>query len=155
MSDSLFDSIVTAGDDVSRPAFRQAPPGEYLVRVRSAKNKTASTGTKGIEIEFTLLDVMHTTGDMEGVDLKRCRLTDRIWVSEKSFEIARQNVVRINPAVVGMPFNQIAEELPGSEVVVKLKHVTENRDGETLNIPRLEVQSYYSLEWYMKNKRAA
>ncbi len=155
MSDSLFDSVISAGNDVERPAFRQAPPGEYLVKVRSAKNKTASTGTRGIEIDFTLMEVMHTDGDMDGVDLKRCRLTDRIWVSENSVEIARQRLARIAPDLVGKPFSAAAEELPGAECVVRLKHVTEDRNGETLRIPRLEVAAYYSVDWYMQNKRAA
>ena len=45
--------------------------------------------------------------------------------------------------------------LPGNEVVVRLSHETENRDGTPLRTPRLKVERYYSVEWYNANKKAA
>ena len=158
MSD-LFDAVIAAGNDVERPAFRQAPPGEYLVKVRSAKNRTSSKGTRGIEVDYTLLEVMHTDGDMDGVDLKRCRLSQTFWVSEASYDIARQQIVRLNPEarefLTTNPMSQVHEILPGSEAVVRVIHDTVDAEGNERKIPRLEVKAIYSLDWYNQNKRAA
>ena len=66
---NLFDTVI---DDTGadRPAFRQAPPGEYTVIVKGCKEVKASKGTRGIELSFTLLEY-HDSGDMEGVDLSK------------------------------------------------------------------------------------
>jgi hypothetical protein len=56
---------------------------------------------------------------------------------------------------VGNTLRDALDILPGNEVVVSLSHETANRDGTALNIPRLKVERYYSVEWYMNNKKAA
>jgi len=156
MSDDLFETVVseTATD---RPAFRQAPPGDYLVRVREAKRiKSAAKGTPGIELKFSMLEfVGKGDPDMEGVDLARCRLNDTLWVTENTTQFVAEKLGRISAETVGTTFTEALELLPGSEVVVRLKHITTNKDGEPLNTPRLEVVSYYTADWYMTNKAAA
>jgi len=49
----LFDSVIsnTASE---RPAFRQAPAGDYLVTVQSVKIVKANSGTQGLELTFTM-----------------------------------------------------------------------------------------------------
>ena len=153
MSD-LFDMVIDASD-AERPAFRQAPEGDYLVVVRDAKQiKSAQKGTPAVEMNFTLREYLGDA-DMEGVDLARCRLRDSLWVTDNTIGFVKEKLARINMDVVGVSLRDALDILPGSEVVVRVKHQTENSKGETLSIPRLEVASYYSQEWYFKNKRAA
>jgi hypothetical protein len=149
----LFDTVIenTASE---RPAFRQAPAGDYIATVRAAKIVKANSGTQGIELEFTLLDAMHDN-DMTGVDLSKCRLRDTQWVSEKTLPYVQERLSRIAPETVGNSIRDALDILPGNEVVVNLSHETQNRDGTPLNTPRLKVDRYYSVEWYMANKKAA
>jgi hypothetical protein len=149
----LFDTVV-AITTTERPAFRQAPPGDYLVVVRSAKIVKANSGTQGIELEFTILEAMHN-GDMEGVDLSKCRLRDTQWVTDKTLGFVQERLARIAPEMLGNTLRDALDILPGNEAVVKLSHETTNRDGTPLNTPRLKIESYYSVEWYTNNKRAA
>jgi hypothetical protein len=149
----LFDTVV-AITATERPAFRQAPPGDYLVVVRSAKIVKANSGTQGIELEFTILEAMHN-GDMEGVDLSKCRLRDTQWVTDKTLGFVQERLARIAPEMLGNTLRDALDILPGNEAVVKLSHETTNRDGTPLNTPRLKIESYYSVEWYTNNKRAA
>ena len=155
MSDSLFDTVINASAD--RPSFRQAPPGDYLVVVRDAKRiKSAQKGTPGIELTFTLREEVGNSGaDMDGVDLARCRLNDTLWVTENTIGFVTEKLGRINTETVSLTLTDALDVLPGSEVVVRLKHQTENSKGETLRIPRLEVTGYYSTEWYFNNQKAA
>jgi hypothetical protein len=149
----LFDQIIdNAGAE--RPAFRQAPVGDYLVVVREAKEVKANSGTRGIELNFTLLEYLGD-GDMDGVDLSKCRARDTLWISEKSVEFAKEKMARITPEVVGISFRDSLDVLPGNEVVVRVSHETENRDGTPLRTPRLKVDRYYSREWYFANQRKA
>ena len=149
----LFDTVV-ANTSAERPAFRQAPPGDYLVVSRSAKIVKANSGTQGIELDYTILEAMHN-GDMEGVDLSKCRLRDTQWVTDKTLGYVQERLSRISPDTVGNTLRDALDILPGNEVVVTLSHETANRDGTPLNIPRLKVERYYSVEWYTNNKKAA
>lgn len=149
----LFDQVIkeTATD---RPAFRQAPPGDYLVTVQSVKFVKANNGRQGIELVYTLIEPMHNE-DMTGVALAKCRLSDTMWISEKSIGIVQERLARISKDVVGNTLRDVADILPGNDVVVNISHETQNRDGTALNTPRLKVERYYSVDWYMNNKRAA
>ena len=149
----LFDTVIqeTASE---RPAFRQAPPGDYLVTVQSVKFVKANSGTQGIELTYTLTEPMHSE-DMTGVELSKCRLRDTMWISEKSINIVQERLSRITTEVVGNTLRDVADILPGNDVVVNISHETQNRDGTALNTPRLKVERYYSVDWYMNNKRAA
>ena len=149
----LFDAII---DNVGaeRPAFRQAPVGDYLVVVREAKEVKANSGTRGIELNYTLVEYLGDA-DMEGVDLARCRLKDSLWVSEKSVEYTKEKIARITPEVVGISFRDALDVLPGNEVVVRVSHETENRDGTPLKTPRLKADRYYSRDWYFNQRAAA
>lgn len=149
----MFDSIIENSAS-ERPAFRQAPVGDYLVVVREAKAIKAASGTGGIELNFTMLEYFGDA-DMDGVDLGRCRLRDTLWVSEKSAEFAKEKMVRITSEVVGLSFRDALDVLPGNEVVVRISHETENRDGTPLKTPRLKVERYYSRDWYFANQRKA
>lgn len=149
----LFDTIIdNAGAE--RPAFRQAPVGDYLVVVREAKEVKANSGTRGIELNFTLLEYLGD-GDMTGVDLSKCRARDTLWVSEKSFEFTKEKLARITSEVVGISPRDALDVLPGNEVVVRISHETENRDGTPLRTPRLKVDRYFSRDWYFTNQRKA
>ena len=150
---SLFDAVISESA-VERPAFRQAPPGDYLVMVQAAKIVTANSGTQGIELTFTLNDAMHNE-DMTGVELAKCRLKDVQWVTDKTLGYVQERLSRITTEVVGETLRDALDMLPGNEVVVALSHETANRDGTPLNTPRLKVERYYSVEWYMNNKKAA
>lgn len=152
MSD-LFDTVIQ-GSQVERPAFRQAPPGDYLAIVRDAKKVKANSGTQGMELNFTLLEYFGS-GDMEGVNLASCRLRDTQWINENTVEYVKERLGRITPEVEGITFTEAMDILPGNEVVLKLDHETTNRDGTPLRTPRLVVKSYYSKDWYFNNKRAA
>lgn len=149
----LFDAVVS-NTAAERPAFRQAPPGDYRVTVRSAKIVKANSGTQGIELEFTINEAMHD-GDMEGVELSKCRLRNTEWLTEKTLPYVQERFARIAPETVGNTLRDALDILPGNEVVVTLSHETQNRDGTALNTPRLKVERYYSLDWYTANKRAA
>lgn len=152
MSD-LFDTVVS-NTAAERPAFRQAPVGDYLVVIKAAKAVKANSGTQGIELDFTLREAMGSQ-DLDGVDLAKCRLRDTQWVTEGTLPFVQERLARINPETVGNSIRDSLDILPGSEVVVSVEHETQNRDGTVLNTPRLTVKRYYSVEWYTKNKRAA
>ena len=152
MSD-LFETVIT-GSDAERPAFRQAPPGDYLVTVRSAKEVKANSGTKGVELAFTITENLDGT-DLDGVDLAKCRLTDTQWVTDKTIDFVRQRFLRISPETEGTTIRDAMEILPGNEIVVRLAHETANRDGTVLKTPRLTVTGYYTVAWYMANKAKA
>jgi hypothetical protein len=149
----LFDQVIS-DTAVERPAFRQAPAGDYLATVQSVKLVKANSGTQGIEIAFTLMEPMHSE-DMTGVELAKCRLRDTQWLTEKTLPFVQERLSRITTEVVGGTIRDAMDVLPGNEVVVALSHETANRDGTPLNTPRLKVERYYSVEWYTNNKRAA
>jgi hypothetical protein len=149
----LFDAVIsnTASE---RPAFRQAPAGDYLVMVQSVKIVKANSGTQGLELTFTMNEAMHSE-DMTGVDLSKCTLRDTQWLTEKTLPYVQERLSRIEPSTVGSSIRDAMDLLPGSEVVVTISHETQNRDGTPLNRPRLKVDRYYSVGWYTTNKRAA
>lgn len=149
----LFDTVVS-NTAAERPAFRQAPPGDYLVVVQSAKAVKANSGTQGIEITYTIREAMGSA-DLEGVDLAKCRLRDTQWITDKTLPFVQERFARIAPDTVGNTLRDSLDILPGNEVVVSIEHETANRDGTPLNTPRLVVKRYYSVEWYTENKRAA
>lgn len=154
MSD-LFNTVISATDS-ERPAFRQAPEGDYLVTVSAAREVTSSKkGTKGIELTFTMQENLDDGADMEGVDLSKCRLRDTQWITENTVEYVQQRLSRIAPETVGQTFRDSLDILPGAEVVVRVKHITEGRDGKTLRTPWLEVDRYYSKDWYFSQRQAA
>ncbi len=149
----LFDTVVNA-TAADRPAFRQAPVGDYLATVQSVKIVKANTGTQGIEVSYTLMEPMHDH-DMSGVDLSKCRMRDTFWISEKSLPIVQERLSRISKETVGNSIRDALDILPGSEVVITVGHETEDREGKPLNTPRLTASRYYSVDWYMTNKKAA
>lgn len=149
----LFDTVISDAA-VERPAFRQAPAGDYLATVQSVKLVKANSGTQGIEMVFTIMEPMHDE-DMTGVELAKCRLRDTQWLTEKTLPFVQERLSRITMEVVGGSIRDAMDVLPGNEVVVSLSHETANRDGTPLNTPRLKVERYYSVEWYTNNKRAA
>ncbi len=151
---SLFDDVIS-NTESDKPPFRQAPEDDYLVTVRAAKKVKASTGTEGIELTFTMQENLSNFGDMEGVDLSKCRLRDTKWVTEKTKEYVARDLARITPETVGQTFTDALDILPGAEVVVRVKHQTHNRNGEELRTPYLEVASYYTRDWYYANKMKA
>lgn len=152
MSD-LFDTVIQ-GSQVERPAFRQAPPGDYLAIVRDAKKVKANSGTQGIELNFTLTEYFGK-GDMEGVNLASCRARDTQWITENTVEFVKERLGRITPEVEGISFTDALDVLPGNEIVIKLEHETENRDGTPLRTPRLAVKGYYSKDWFFNNRLKA
>ncbi len=153
-SDNLFDAVIDDVAETEKPPFRQAPPGLYRAVVRTSKEVTASTGSRGIELQLTLLEPADDAINMEGVDLARVRLYDRIYFTPNNFEISRQTLRRILPEVVGQSPRQAVDMLPGAEVFVRVKHETEDRNGQPRRIPRLVVTSYISLD-YMAQQAAA
>ena len=152
MSD-LFDTIVTAGD-TERPSFRQAPVGDYLASVREARTVTANTGNKGIEVTFTLQENLNGA-DMEDVDLAKCRVKDTLWVTEKTIDFVKEKLGRISPETEGISIRDCVDVLPSSEVVLRIAHITHDREGKELRTPWLEVKGYYTKSWYFANKLAA
>lgn len=155
MSDSLFDEVIGATNS-ERPAFRQAPEGHYLVTVSAVKVVTASsTGNKGIELTFTMQEMLDPDTDMEGVTLSKCRLRDTLWLTEKNLPYAQEKMNRIAPETVGQTFRDALDILPGAETVAKVKHITQDREGKELKTPWLEVATYYSKDWFFKTKLKA
>ena len=150
----LFDTVISATES-ERPAFRQAPEGDYLVVVSEAREVTANSGTKGIEMKFTMLENLDPAADMEGVDLSKARLRNTQWVTEKTVDYVQERLGRISPETKGQTFREALDILPGSEVVVRVKHITEGRDGKTLRTPWLEVDRFYSKDWYFNQRQAA
>lgn len=151
---SLFDEVIEHTES-DKPPFRQAPVGNYLVTVRQARKVKANSGTEGIELQYTMQEALDPDADMEGVDLSRCRLRQTVWISEKSLDIARRTLARIAPETVGQTFTDALDILPGAEVVVTVKHITEDRAGQPLNIPYLEVDRIYSKDWFFANRLKA
>jgi len=149
----LFDTVIS-DSSADRPAFRQAPVGDYLAMVTGVKIVKANSGTQGIELEFTMREPMHTE-DMTGVDLAKCRLRDTQWLTEKTLPYVQERLARISPETVGNTIRDSMDILPGNEVIVSISHETANRDGTPLNTPRLKVERYYSLGWYGSNKKVA
>lgn len=152
--DDLFDTVVSAEE---RAPFRQAPPGHYLVTVRSTKRVKANSGSNGIEVTFTMNEAVGDQ-DMEGVDLARCRLRDTLWVTQGAQSITSEKLLRMSEETTGQSYAEAMETVIGSQVVVLVSHETHDRSGAELSIPRLKVERYYSTDWWFdpaKNKRAA
>lgn len=149
----LFDTVISE-TAAERPAFRQAPAGDYLVTVQSVKVVKANSGTQGIELTFTMMEPMHGE-DMTGVELAKCRLRDTQWLTDKTLPYVQERLSRISSEVTGGTLRDALDVLPGNDVVVTVSHETENRDGTPLNTPRLRVDRYYSVGWYSTNKKAA
>lgn len=149
----LFDTVIS-NVAAERPSFRQAPAGDYLAIVQSVKAVKANSGTQGIELTFTLREVVSDT-DMTDVDLSKVRCRDTQWISDKALPFVQERLARITDEVVGISFREALDVLPGNEVILSVSHETENRDGTKLNTPRLKVDRYYSVNWYMENKRKA
>ena len=137
MSQDLFDTVI-ADTGADRPAFRQAPVGDYLAVVRAAKEVKANSGNKGIELTFTLMEPMGDL-DMEGVELGKCRLRDTLWVTEKNLPYVQEKMARISQETVGITFRDSLDVLPGNEVVVSISHETEDRNGKAHKTPYLKV----------------
>lgn len=154
MSD-LFDTVISATES-ERPAFRQAPEGDYLVVVSQAREVTsAQKGTKGIELTFTMLENLDADADMEGVDLSKCRLRNTQWVTENTVQYVQERLSRIAPETAGHTFRDSLDILPGAEVVVRVKHITQDRSGKTLRTPWLDADRFYSKDWYFNQRQAA
>lgn len=149
----LFDTVIS-NNAAERPSFRQAPAGDYLAVVQSAKAVKANSGTSGIELSFTLREAL-TDADMADVDLAKCRCRDTQWITDKALPFVQERLVRITDEVAGISLREALDVLPGNEVVLTVSHETENRDGTKLNTPRLKVDRYYSVGWYMENRRKA
>lgn len=150
----LFDSVITQAK-AEAPAYRQAPAGPYLCVVREAKEVKAASGNKGIELTYTMLEALDASADMEGVDLAKCRLKDTLWVTEKNLPYVQEKIARLSDEAVGQTFRDALDILPGSEVVLTVGHINEDRDGKPLRTPWLKVDRYYSRDWYYQNKMAA
>lgn len=151
---SLFDEIIT---ETEREPFKQIPQGFYRVRVRDAQRVKSQGGTDGIRLNFDILQALEVEGDDVPDDnrLGRARLSDTLWISEATLNSKyppKDKLAAINPDVVGMSYAESISVLPGSEVVVRLKHVTVDRNGETLRIPRLEVVAYYEQESFFQRR---
>lgn len=149
----LFDTVINSTAS-ERPAFRQAPAGDYLVTVQSVKIVKANSGTQGLELTFTMQDPLHDE-DVSGVELSKCILRDTQWLTEKTLPYVQERLARISPDTVGNTIRDSMDILPGNDVVVSVSHETANRDGTPLNIPRLKIDRYYSVEYYTNRKRAA
>lgn len=150
----LFEKVIESAQ-AETPSYRQAPVGPYLCVVREAKEVKAQSGNKGIELTFTLLEALDSEADMEGVDLSKARLKDTLWVTEKNLPYVQEKISRLSPEAVGQTFRDALDILPGSEVVLTIGHITEDKDGKPIRTPWLKVDRYYSRDWYYQNKLAA
>ena len=150
----LFDRVIERAKS-DAPSFRQAPAGPYLCVVREANEVKAKSGNRGIELVFTMLEALDASVDMDGVDLSKCHLKDTLWVTEKNLPYVQEKIERVAPEVVGQSFRDALDILPGSEVVIIVNHITEDRHGKPLKTPWLEVGRYYSRDWYFNTKMAA
>lgn len=151
----LFDRVIESAQ-AETPSYRQAPVGPYLCVVREAKEvKATSTGNRGIELTFTLLESLDPSADMTGVNLSKAQLKDRLWVTEKNLPYVQEKISRLAPEAVGQTFRDALDILPGSEVVLIIGHITEDKDGKPIRTPWLKVDRYYSRDWYYQNKLAA
>lgn len=150
----LFDTVISK-TEAEAPSYRQAPVGPYLCVVRAAKEVKASSGNKGIELTFTLVEGLDPSADMTGVDLSKARLKDTLWVTEKNLPYVQEKIARMSEEAVGVTFRDALDILPGSEVVLVIGHITEDRDGKPIRTPWLKVDRYYSKDWYFDNKMAA
>ena len=153
---NLFDDIITASDQTERPAYRQIPPGRYRAIVREAKEVTANTGNKGIEMVFTVLEPVEPI-DLEGSDPAKARLRDTIWITEGTVNSKyppKDKLAAITAEAVGLSYRDAIQVLPGNEVIVNLKHGYTDRNGEPLRTPRLDVVSYVSAEQWDARRAA-
>ncbi len=151
MADNLFDQVIGGSSD--EPSRRLPPEGPYLARVRSVKRIEGSKGP-GIRMEFTLIEPLHSL-DMGDVVMSRVRpVSGALWVTDKSVDITRQNLMRINKDVKGKTFTEAMEILPSSEVVLDIVHKTTTEPDGSVKGPFPEIRGYNSVEWYTANKVA-
>lgn len=151
MAEDIFDKTLERST-TERPSFRQAPPGAYLVTVRSVKPfRSPKTGTNGLEFVFTMREAVHSD-DMTGVDLSRCLLKDTQWVTENSLPYLQERFERISKDTVGKSVREALDYLPGCELIVDVSHETHNSNGDEHKIPFLKVNRYYSVDYYMNKK---
>jgi hypothetical protein len=151
MADNLFDQVV--GESSDAPSRRLPPEGPYLARVRGVKRVEGKKGP-GIRMEFTLIEPLHSL-DMGDVVMSRVRpVAGVLWVTDKSVDITRQNLIRINKDLKDKTFSEAMEYLPSSEVVLDIIHKTRTNDDGTVEGPFPEIRGYNSVEWFMANKAA-
>lgn len=151
---SLFDQVISASD-AEAPAFRQAPEGDYLASVKSVRKVKANSGNEGIEVTFTLQEALTPGLDTDGVTLSKCRVRHTFWVTENTREFVARDLARIEPETVGHAFSEAMEMLPSAETVIKIKHITQDRNGRDLATPWLKVGTFYTRAWYFENKLKA
>lgn len=88
------------------------PEGEYIVKIIEATEKTASTGTPGIECTMEVL-----VGEHEGG-----RVWDNIWLSEKALGVARHKLECAGVPIPEDEFVLEAQHLVGRRVQVVVRH---------------------------------
>lgn len=140
----IFDMTIEPGDD-SADSRRPCPDGKFLAIVTSVeKAENPNNGNQGLEIKLALREALGGQ-DMTGVNIERVPVKNTVWVTERSRNVARDRVFyNIMPEERGKALNvkQFAEDAIGRSVIVNLQATTEDRQGNPLKFPRLDVTSY-------------
>ena len=137
-TEDIFDTIL---GDIE--IIRSAPNGEYEAVVAGTKRvSNPATGNKGVEVEFKLL--AGTSGqDLNGVDLSAEKVRETFWVTPKSARIVRDTIKQLAPDVPdSVSLGEAFDRLVGRRVMVNLEQITQDRQGNPLRFPRLNVKSY-------------
>lgn len=151
-SDDVFDKII--GENLSDgPSFRQAPPGAYLAMIRSVTKTTSKLNNPGLKLDFTLIEALHGE-DMTGVQLSKCRANTVLWLTPAALPYTQSTLRILNPGTNGKTIRDAMDILPGTELVIIVSHTTHDSNGKELNIPWLNVENTYTVEWYNKKHAA-
>ena len=107
------------------------PEGAYPVRIVDASEKTASTGTPGVEVTFQVV-----SGGLKGR-----QIYDTIWVTEKALGMARMRLSAVGyPIPEGEDFELNPAELLSRTCVIRVQD--ETFEGVT----RSKVKGWFSDE---------
>ena len=137
-NEDIFDTIL---GDIE--VVRSAPNGQYEAVIKGHKQvKNPNSGNNGMEVDFTLLSPL-SGQDMNGVDLSAERVSETFWVTPKSARIVRDSIKRIAPDLADdISLREAFEHLVGRRVILDLEQQTEDRKGNALRFPRLNVKSF-------------
>ena len=137
-TDDIFDTILG-----NIEVIRTAPPGEYeAVVVGSKRVSNPNNGNKGMEVEFKLLAATGSQ-DLDGVDLSAEKVRETFWVTPKSARIVRDNLKALAPDITDdVSLGEAFDRLTGRRVYLDLEQMTQDRKGNPLRFPRLNVRAY-------------
>lgn len=133
------------------PESRPAPEGDYLATVsRSFIGKISKDDGSETQYADVLFSLTSPLGDqdMADVNIKQARASYRMWLTENSLKMVREDFKRLGITDTSLSINDALELAKGTEVKVRVRYA-KGKDGNVRltkeGRPILEVQQNFKL----------